>query len=90
MSDRTPSPHAPVGRTAAAPVAPIDHLRVGHPERAPATMCECEHLSHFSSGPRGPGHPYGECFSSVAALATDYGTFNVCGSCRDAGHMVRK
>lgn len=48
--------------------------------------CECEHASHFDDGD-GIGHVYGE-EAHLTGLETVWGTFRVCPTCLDLGHMT--
>lgn len=59
------------------------------------TICECEHVSHFPQGEpedNDSAHIYQapRGVDTVEPVATDYGSFNLCAGCRDAGHMTTK
>ena len=51
--------------------------------------CQCEHVSHFVERDEETGeqlepytdHEYGETFSELVSVMTDYGKFSVCEHC---------
>jgi len=49
--------------------------------------CECEHANHFDKPTE--VHKYGKK-AETKPVSTDFGTFNVCQSCLDMGHILAK
>lgn len=56
----------------------------------PEMECECEHISHMDDCPANveTGHPYMKYDESVMPVRTDYGTYDLCATCRNLQHLV--